>query len=382
MRLFKKILKISLISFIVLVIAGFAVYKIVTNGVAFGGEMSEESLTKALASPQYNSEEEHFQNKPSVVSGSFKVNWEDMRGGQVRIPPKPFPIEKPTVSKVLDSSGIKVTWFGHATVYVEMDGKRIMTDPMLSEWAFPIKVVAPKRYNPPPLKINELPRIDIVTISHDHYDHLDMNTVLELAKNGTQFFVGIGIKAHLIKWGIPENQINEMDWWETTTLDGFKIHCTPARHYSGRKGMDNSTLWASWVIESKSHKIFHSGDSGYQSHFKEIGKRFGTIDIGFIKIGDYGLDLGWRDIHMYTEKSILAAKDINAQLTFPIHWGTFNLSNHNWFEPINLAVEFSRKESVDIVTPKLGQTITYGEEYNNEFWWKELEKESTGSKSD
>ncbi len=382
MKIIKKIFKVLVISILVIGIVGFAAYKIITSGTEFGGKMDNISLDKAKASEQYNTEDEHFHNTPSVVSGSMKANWDDMRGGQIRIPPGPFPLEKPDISKVLDSIGLKATWFGHATVYVEMDGKRILTDPMLSDRAFPVKMLAPKRFNPPPLNVEELPKIDIVTISHDHFDHLDMKTVQQLAKNGTQFFVGIGVKAHLMEWGIAKKQIKEMDWWETIVLDGFKIHCTPARHYSGRKGMDNSTLWTSWVIESPYHKIFHSGDSGYQSHFKEIGKRFGTIDIGFVKIGDYGLDLGWRDIHMHTEKSVQATKDINAQLLFPIHWGTFNLSNHDWFEPINLAVEFSKKESVELVTPKLGQTIIFGEELNNEFWWKELERESLLNKDE
>ena len=145
--------------------------------------------------------------------------------------------------------------------------------------------------------------------------------------------------------------------------------------------MNNSTLWTSWVIEGPEHKIFHSGDSGYQSHFKEIGDRFGTIDIGFIKVGDYGLDPGWRDIHMYTEQSVQAAVDINARLLFPIHWGTFDLSNHDWYEPINLAVQFAEQQQIPLVTPKLGQTITYGNPIINETWWKELEAISEEIKS-
>src|SRR5690606_6066149 len=215
----------------------------------------------------------------------------DLMGGQIRIPSAPFPMAKPILPDSV-TSGIKATWFGHATVYVEMDGKRIMTDPMLSERAFPIKIVAPERYNPTPLEPEELPAIDIVTISHDHFDHLDMNTVQVLAKKGSHFFVGLGVKSHLLEWGVGEEQISEMDWWESQSLGDFTIHCTPARHYSGRTGINNSTLWTSWVIESPDHKIFHSGDSGYGNHFLQIGEKLGPFDIGFIKIGDYGADLG------------------------------------------------------------------------------------------
>lgn len=380
MKLLKKIGKVLLITILSLVVIGFVTYKIVTSGTEFGADMDEQSLLKAQRSNQYDADQKQFRNVPDVISSSLKTNWEDMRGNQERVPPGPFPMDTPQISAVLDSMGIKATWIGHATVYLEMDGKRIMTDPMFSERAFPVKLVAPQRFNPPPIAIDELPAIDIVTISHDHFDHLDMKSVQALAERGTKFFVGIGIKAHLMEWGIEAEQINEMDWWETVTLDGFKIHCTPARHYSGRTGMDNSTLWTSWVIEGPEHKIFHSGDSGYQSHFAEIGERFGPIDIGLIKIGDYGLDPGWRDIHMYTEQSVQAAVDINAQLMFPIHWGTFDLSNHDWYEPINLAVQYSKAQNIPLVTPRIGQTVRYGERIDNDLWWKELEAVSVSTK--
>ena len=381
MRLLKKIAKVLLITILSLVVLGFLTYKIVTSGTEFGGKMDQQSLSKAERSPQYDLEEEHFRNRPDVLPNSLMTNWEDMRGGQERVPPGSFPMEIPKISQQLDSTGIKATWIGHATVYIEMDGKRILTDPMFSERAFPVKLVAPERFNPPSIAVKDLPQVDIVTISHDHFDHLDMKSVQTLAAKGSQFYVGIGIKAHLMEWEIAEGQINEMDWWETVVLDNFKIHCTPARHYSGRTSMNNSTLWTSWVIEGPEHKIFHSGDSGYQSHFKEIGDRFGTIDMGFIKVGDYGLDPGWRDIHMYTEQSVQAGVDINAQLLFPIHWGTFDLSNHDWYEPINLAVQFAEQQQIPLVTPKLGQTITYGNPIINETWWKELEASSEEIKS-
>jgi len=374
----KRILKITLLSIIVIGVILYATARIILSGDEFGGKMDKVSRSKAQTSPQYA--EDHFQNTPEVIPYDWMVNIKDMWGNQVRIPPGSFPMENLEISDTV-STGIKATWLGHATVYVELDGKRILTDPMLSNRAFPIKIVAPERFNPPPIQAEDLPPIDIVTISHDHFDHLDMKTVQILAEKGAYFFVGLGIKAHLVEWGVSENQINEMDWWESVELDDFIIHCTPARHYSGRTGTNNSTLWTSWVIQSPDHKIFHSGDSGYESHFKEIGRKFGPIDVGFIKIGDYGLDLGWRDIHMHPEKSVQAAKDIGAQLLFPIHWGTFNLSNHDWFEPINLAVEFARMENVPLVTPKLGQTIRWSDEIQNESWWKELEAMSLDQKT-
>ncbi len=366
----KRVLVIVVISIVAIGIVLFVLAKIIMSGEAFGDKMDAESLDRAMDSPQFV--EGKFQNDPEALDNDLWVNFKDMRGGQNRVPPGPFPMDRPQISEVVGDE-LKATWFGHATVYVEMDGKRIITDPMLSSHAFPIRFLAPERFNPPPMTVDELPPVDIVTISHDHFDHLDMPTVKALADGGSQFFVGLGIKAHLMRWKVPETQISEMDWWESLEFEGFRIHCTPARHYSGRTGMNNSTLWTSWVIEGPNHKIFHSGDSGYESHFKAIGERYGPIDMAFIKVGDYGMDLGWRDIHMFTEYSIEAGRDVRASLFFPIHWGTFNLSFHDWYEPINLTVEFARKKNVALVTPKLGQSIRFGDKIDNESWWKDLE---------
>ena len=368
-RLF-KILKVVFITLAIIALTLFLIVLIAWQDTEFGGEMNEESLAKAESSPQFI--DGNFENTPPALPNSFSVTLKEMRGDQVRKPPELFPTGVPDISDSV-GNGIKATWIGHATVYIEMNGKRIITDPMLSTAAFPVKFLAPERYNPPAIRLDELPAIDFATISHDHFDHLDMKTVMVLAENGTQFFVGLGIKAHLMEWGVPEAQINEMDWWESVTIDDFTIHCTPARHYSGRKWMDNSTLWTSWVVESQGQKIFHSGDSGYSPHFEQIGETFGQFDISFIKIGDYGIDEGWRDIHMITENSVNAARDLNTSLMFPIHWGTFQLSYHDWFEPINLAVMYAEERNVKLVTPKLGQTITYGDSIRNEMWWKSLE---------
>ena len=332
--------------------------------------MDKESTAKVRASRAYNGT--HFQNSPSVIPYDIKVNIVDLLGDQQRVPSGLFPMEVPVVADSV-KSGMKATWLGHATVYIEMDGKRILTDPMLSDLAFPIKLIAPKRYDPPPLTVEILPSIDIVTISHDHFDHLDMKTVKILAESGSQFYVGIGLKAVLIEWGISAAQINEMDWWESLTLDEFTIHCTPARHYSGRTGLNNATLWTSWVISSPNHRIYHSGDSGYGDHFRIIGDKLGPIEMGFIKIGDYREELEWRDIHMHTEQSVQAAIDLKTNIMFPIQWGTFNLSNHDCYETINLAVHYVSKDQVNLVTLKLGETLTYGAPINNVAWWYPLQ---------
>jgi len=366
---------INILIFVVFIIALiiYLIVKVITGQLEFGGKMDESSQAFALKSVQYV--DDHFENSPPKVSADTIVNFKELMGGQMRHPSALFPMETPDINRQ-PKSGLRAIWFGHATAYVEMDGKRIMTDPMLSKRAFPVKLMAPTRYNPSPLEMEKLPAIDFVTISHDHFDHLDMKTTQTLAANGAQFFVGIGIKAHLIRWSVPESQIHEMDWWQSVTIGEFTIHCTPARHYSGRTLSRDTTLWSSWVIEGPKHRIYHSGDTGYSPHFKEIGERFGPINIAFIKIGDYGLDLSWRDVHMHPEKSIQAHLDLNADVMFPIHWGTFALSFHDWFEPINLAVEYANQNGVKLVTPKLGQKIEYNQPIKNQSWWKPLEIES------
>lgn len=365
----KKVLKIGCFSTAALafLLAGVAAY--VLSLPAFGGSMDGERLERARRSPQYV--DGSFQNNPPPPAYDIMVNLDEMMGDQVRQPPASFPVEKPQIEEAA-VPGLRAIWFGHATVLVEIDGRRVMTDPMLSDHAFPVTAFAPERFNPPPLKLAELPKVDVVTISHDHFDHLDMKTVQHLAGNGAHFFAGLGIGAHLERWKVPAGQIHEMDWWETAEHAGLKVHCTPARHYSGRRSMNNPTLWASWVVEGPEHRMYHSGDTGYATHFDEIGRKLGPIDLAFIKIGDYGNDAAWESIHMVPEDSVRAHQELGAKTLFPIHWGTFELSYHPWDEPIRRAVAAASKAGAQMVTPRLGEVYVYGQPYRNESWWDGL----------
>jgi L-ascorbate metabolism protein UlaG (beta-lactamase superfamily) len=335
----------------------------------FGGSLEGARLERAQKSQQYR--DGAFENAPPPPGYDIAVNLREWMGDQIRRPPAPFPLQRPSL-KQTPEPGLRAIWFGHATVLVEVDGRRVMSDPMLSEYAFPVKLFAPRRNNPPPMALEQLPHIDVVTISHDHFDHLDMATVKGLAKRGTHFFVGLGVGAHLDRWEVPPAQIHEMDWWETAEHVGLKIHCTPARHFSGRKSLGNPTLWTSWVIEGTGHRVFHSGDTGYGPHFAEIGKRRGPIDLSLIKIGDYGNDAAWVSIHMVPEDSIRAHLDLGAKTMLPIHWGTFELSYHAWDEPIRRAVAAASVRAVDIVTPRLGEAVAVGEPFENAPWWETL----------
>ena len=192
-------------------------------------------------------------------------------------------------------------------------------------------------------------------ISHDHYDHLDMATVRHLAAQGTQFYVGLGVGAHLERWQVPPAQIHELDWWEAAELKGLRITCTPARHYSGRRAMDNSTLWASWMLRGAGGAVYLSGDTGYGPHFAEIRRRLGPVDLDLMKVGAYGET--WLDIHMDPEAAVRAHLDLEGRVLLPIHWGTFDLSYHAWEEPMVRTLQAAAARGVTVATPRIGETV-------------------------
>jgi L-ascorbate metabolism protein UlaG (beta-lactamase superfamily) len=348
----------------------FGAYHYCIQDIGFGGSIDQAKRSKLIKSPQYH--EDHFENNPTKLGYSLWPILQDFFGGQQRLPPRPLPILVPQWGGS-PSQTLKVYWLGHATVLIELEGKRMITDPILSQHSFPFHMLAPKRYSRSPIKPNRLPKIDFAVISHDHFDHLDRQTVKYLSKEGTHFFVGLGVGVHLEAWGVPIAQIHEHDWWDQIKFKGIDIHCTPARHYSGRKAIDNSTLWTSWLIKGQQYSVFHSGDTGYGSHFKEIYKRLGAVDLTLMKIGDYGLDLGWQDIHMTPEQSVKAHQDLHAKIFLPIHWGTFNLSYHAWDEPIIRALKSANRSGIALVAPMMGQAYSFGDPIRVRQWWTTLD---------
>ena len=265
---------------------------------------------------------------------------------------------------------MRAFWIGHASTYVELDGLRVLLDPVFAERVSPLPV-GPRRFHPPPIALADLPMIDAVLISHDHYDHLDMDTVRHLAARGSRFFVPLGVGAHLERWGVPPAQIEELAWWEERTLGGVRFVCTPTRHYSGRGLRDHSaTLWSSWSAIGPQHRFFYSGDTGYSTLFQEIGSRLGPFDMAFIKIGAYGPGAAWVDIHMPPEQSVHVLRDVRAKRMFPVHWSTFNLAYHDWDEPIRRAVAEARRTGVELVTPRLGEWVDADLAFASTPWWE------------
>ncbi|MGG0717206.1 MBL fold metallo-hydrolase [Robertmurraya massiliosenegalensis] len=287
-----------------------------------------------------------------------------------RRPSDTIAIEKFKVNEV-ETNNPRITWFGHSSFYLEMEGKKLLFDPMFNLRPSPVPWVGTKRYTGNLLdKLDEFTQLDAVIISHDHYDHLDYQSIQRLKDKASRFVVPLGVRKRLIKWGVAADKITEHDWWVEFEFKGLTLACTPARHFSGRGLHDrNTTLWCSWVILGQEYKIFYSGDSGYGPHFKEIGEKYGPFDITLLECGQY--DERWSGIHMKPEETVQAHLDVKGELFIPVHWGGFTLAYHAWTDPVERAMEAALKNGVRMLTPKIGETVLIdSEELPLEPWWR------------
>lgn len=362
----RRLAKILVFIVALVALAGYGVFQLP----AFGGRFEGQRLERMRRSPEFI--DGRFQNTPPQKTGdSLWATLRLYRQGQVREPQFAIPVValSPQSLRAPASQGLRAIWFGHSSVLVEIEGMRLMTDPVLSDVVSPVPI-GPQRMHPPPTELADLSGIDAVLISHDHYDHLDMKTIQHLASQGTQFYVGLGIGAHLERWQVAPAQIHEMDWWESLQLGNVQIHCTPARHYSGRKRQDNSTLWASWLVEGAQHSFYFSGDTGYADHFRAIHERYGDTDLNLIKIGAYGTPPSWLDIHMSPESAVRANQDLGGGVLLPVHWATFNLSYHAWVEPILRTLRAAADQHVQLVTPRVGEVVEIGQPFSNVAWYE------------
>ena len=264
----------------------------------------------------------------------------------------------------------RLTWFGHSTFLLEMDGKKILIDPMFGEAPAPHPLLGPKRYSKElPIEIEKLPFIDAIILSHDHYDHLDYQSIQKLKGKVGQYYTSLGVGNHLIGWGIAKEKVHQLNWWESIDLGGIELICGPARHFSGRGLFDRAaTLRCSWIITGKKDKIYFSGDSGYDTHFKEIGEKYGPFDIALMECGQYNED--WKDFHLMPEETIQASIDLKSKLVLPIHWGAFTLAFHDWTDPVERATKKASELKMPITTPKIGEPVMLGNDtFPGEEWW-------------
>lgn len=287
-----------------------------------------------------------------------------------RIPKRELDILALDVPLLHDKPTMQAVWFGHSVLLIQVDGLNILIDPMFGENAAPISPIGIHRFTKNTLSIiDTLPDLDLVLLSHDHYDHLDYASIQKLKFKTKKFVVALGVKRHLEKWGINSDKIIGVDWWKTISYKQLDISFTPTRHFSGRGLLDrHKSLWGGWVIASPKEKIWFSGDSGYGEHFKEIGERFGPFDFAFMECGQYSQF--WPDIHMFPETSVQAALDAKVERVMPIHWAAFSLAQHDWTEPVERFLTEAEKQKISFLVPKLGQTFNLETELKN-FWWED-----------
>ena len=285
-----------------------------------------------------------------------------------KVPLGPFRTDVSVYSKP-PASGLRVTWIGHSSLLIEIDGKRILTDPVWGDRASFVSWAGPKRFFAPPMALSDLPALDAIILSHDHYDHLDYPTIKNLTHQGTPIFCSLGVGPIIEKWGIAKSRITELNWMDTAMVGDLSITATPARHFTGR-GLHNrnQTLWSSFVIKGNKHNIFFGADSGFFPGFKEIGDRFGPFDLTMLEIGAYGN--GWPDIHMGPDNAANAHLALRGKLMLPIHWGTFNLALHAWREPVERLQGYAAERNISLVLPEPGKPTEITGAHNSHWWEK------------
>ena len=266
-----------------------------------------------------------------------------------------------------------VTWFGHSASLLKIEGKTLLLDPMFGDASSPFPLFNSKRYSGAfSLEREDLQEIDAIIISHNHYDHLNYKSIMQLKDRAKHFYVPTGVAQYLIKWGVSPSKISEHNWWDEITFDTIKLVCAPARHFSGRSMTDRDcSLWCSWLILGQETKVFFSGDSGYAPHFKEIGDKYGPFDLTLMECGQY--DPRWSAIHMLPEETVQAHMDVKGELLLPIHWGAFTLALHEWSDPIERVTKEAKRLEVKITTPQIGESITLkSTDYPRYAWWRKV----------
>lgn len=356
---------------LILLIIGFL---FVSLSPQFGGNPSSEQKAEFEKLGHYSNGE--FQNLIETnmdmdFGEAIKMLPEFFKNDPSRVPDFDIPIVKiDSVDLTLPNQSTRLIWFGHSAFLLQIDGKNILLDPMLGEVPAPHPLLGKKRFSKElPIEIEQLPSIDLILFSHDHYDHLDYGSVQKLMGKTQAYYVPLGLGSHLKAWGIHPEKIHEMDWWDELEVDGLKLAFTPSRHFSGR-GLTNrfSTLWGSWVIHGESDRIYFSGDGGYGPHFKDIGDRFGPFDFAMMECGQY--NERWKEIHMMPEETAQAGLDIQAKVIMPIHWGAFSLAMHSWTDPVERVLKAAEELKLPVYVPKIGSYINLDQNLETrEEWW-------------
>lgn len=339
----------------------------------FGKLPSGERLARVNQSPNYKNGS--FQNlSPTEVTlkgvGMGTMLKEFFNKPKTTVPPFLLPFIKTDLQNLLADTPT-IVWFGHSSYLIKSKGVSILVDPVFSGNASPFKTFVKSFPGTNTYSVDDFGSIDILVITHDHYDHLDYNTIKAIAPKVKQFITSLGVGAHLEHWGIPAAKITELDWWENTTpLDAVELTATPARHFSGRGLKRGQSLWSSFVLKIHGHNLYLGGDSGYDTHFTEIGNQFGPFDLAILEAGQYGTH--WPYIHMLPEETLQAATELNAKTMLPVHWAKFALALHEWDNPIKRIIASQEKYAGTITTPKIGEPILLHTHYPTTKWWENI----------
>lgn len=335
-------------------------------------------LERIKESPQYSKSRGKFVNEREAL---FEASHRNIKRGRIirrLLFPENSAVPRVRLSDVktdleeflAPSENIKLVWLGHSTFFLNVEGKIILVDPVFSKAASPLKPIN-KRFQPPAITIGEMPEVDYILISHDHYDHLDMETVQFYKNRKARFIVPLGLSSHLTGWGIGVDRIKELDWWESTKTDGIEFVCAPAQHFSGRTtARRNDTLWSGWIIRNNKQNLYYSGDSGYAGHFKAIGEKYGPFDISLISNGQYNVQ--WPMSHLHPDETGKVYFELKSRALLPLHWGMFNISTHNWYDPIEDIDKIAFGRGINLLTPRMGEIVYVGEGKTFDKWWKGL----------
>lgn len=369
-----KMVRIILKIFLVLLVLLLVIFLFLKLWPAFGGTASKQDQA------DYTQRADNYKNGKFYNEDEFKLLQNVKKGTKDNVvstkedvPKSEIPTITPKFLKAPSVSDFTITWFGHSSLLMQMHGMNILIDPIFSERSSPVSFAGPKRFSKIPISTDDLPQIDVVIFSHDHMDHLDYSTILNIDKKVDAYIVPLGVENDLERWGVDVKKIHNMAWWEEININGLTIACTPARHYSGRSLTDQfESLWASWVLKDEYYQVFDSGDTGFGGHFQEISDKYGEFDFALFDSGQY--DLRWSDVHMNPEESYRAAQIFKTKIVMPIHWGAFKLANHPWDDPAERFIQAAEGKDIEVVTPMLGETMdikNYLKFMNR--WWKDIE---------
>ncbi len=327
---------------------------------ALGGAVVDARRERIQDSPNFDGT--RFLNAietPQGVKEIGSVAKEFISGKQQREPKAAHPIFMPPKGSLVPGKGedLRVTWLGHSSTLLEIDGHLVLTDPVFGPRAAPVSWMGPKRFHPAPVAAEDLPPLDVILISHDHYDHLDYPTIMKLAARKTQWVTTMGVGAHLEAWGVPAERITELDWWQAAQFKGLNITATPSRHFQGRgPSAAAETFWASWAIQGPKSSAWFSGDTGpWDDGFAEIGERFGGFDLTMIEIGAW--HPSWGNIHLGPDNAARVHELVKGKTMMPVHWGTFSLAMHAWDQPIQRLTELAEQRSIQLLSPMMGETV-------------------------